>query len=140
MHPTTQRLFDAVRDHLAMSSDPEPGDVAKFLGESTAVVSNWKSRGVSKEGILKANAKARINPIWISTGQGPWRSDGETPDQLKDPIHEALKKKLKDWRMHASPRSIQVIDQLTVLAERDALREDDWTLIETMARRLKQTS
>lgn len=52
----------------------------------------------------------------------------------------ALKKKLKDWRMHASPRSIQVIDQLSVLAEKDALREDDWTLIETMARRLKKPS
>ena len=49
----------------------------------------------------------------------------------------ALKQKLKDWRMTASPRSAQVIDQLTLLAEKNALREDDWTLIEQMARRMK---
>lgn len=51
---------------------------------------------------------------------------------------QALKAKLKDWRMHASPRSVQVIDRLTLLAEKDALREDDWTLIEQLAKRLKQ--
>lgn len=49
----------------------------------------------------------------------------------------ALKQKLKDWRMTASPRSAQVIDQLTLLAEKNALREEDWTLIEQMARRMK---
>jgi transcriptional regulator with XRE-family HTH domain len=54
--------------------------------------------------------------------------------------HEALKKKLKDWRMHASPRSVQVIDQLTQMAERDSLREEDWTLIDQLAKRLRQTS
>lgn len=51
----------------------------------------------------------------------------------------ALKAKLKDWRMQASPRSVQVIDQLSLLAEKDALREDDWLLIEQLAKRLKQT-
>lgn len=158
--------------------------------------------------MLKAHAKANINPQWISTGLGPWKTDldpsepvvvtgqrikdlriakGFTLEKLSeisgvdigtisalevrnssrskyfsqladalsvsldelvngksveapDSTNAALKKKLKDWRMHASPRSIQVIDQLTLLAEKDALREDDWTLIETMARRLKVTS
>ena len=140
MHATTQRLFDAVRDHLGLTSEAEPGHVAKLLGETTAVVTNWKSRGVSKDGMLRAHAKAQINPLWISTGQGPSKTDLELAQSAPESAHAALKKKLKDWRMHASPRSVQVIDQLTVLAEKDALREDDWTLIETMARRLKTPS
>lgn len=48
-----------------------------------------------------------------------------------------IKEKLQDWHMTASPRSAEVIDQLILLAEKNALREDDWTLIEQMAKRMK---
>lgn len=140
MHASTQRLFKAVQDHLGLPGQAEPGQVAKFLGETTAVVTNWKSRGVSRDGLLKAHAKAKINPLWVSTGEGPWKTDMGSEEVETQTTQTALKKKLKDWRMHASPRSIQVIEQLTVLAEKDALREDDWTLIETMIKRLKTSS
>lgn len=42
--------------------------------------------------------------------------------------------------MHASPRSIQVIDRLTLPTEKEALREEDWILIDRLAKRLKQAS
>lgn len=138
MHATTQRLFDALKAIENIDGHKEPGQVAKFLGESQAVITNWKTRGVSKAGMLLAHSKARISPHWIATGIGQMR-DGDSPDKSGIETTMALKAKLKDWRMQASPRSVQVIDQLSLLAEKDALREDDWLLIEQLAKRLKQT-
>ena len=138
MHPTTRRLFDALNATKNIDGDKEPGQIAKFMGESQAVITNWKSRGVSKAGVLSAHAKAQINPDWIANGIGPMltgvaiASDPNTAKRFKE--------KLKDWRMTASPRSAEVIDQLTLLAEKNALREDDWTLIEQLAKRMKASS
>jgi phage repressor protein C with HTH and peptisase S24 domain len=72
MHETAKRLFDAILvvTNSKVDGFVSPGQVASFLNESPAVVTNWKSRGVSKDGRLKAHAKAGINPTWISTGDG----------------------------------------------------------------------
>lgn len=72
MHPTTIRLFDAIKTATSGAVDGagKPGDVAKALGQSSAVVTNWKARGVSKDGMLIANAKFGINPKWIEAGEG----------------------------------------------------------------------
>lgn len=53
---------------------------------------------------------------------------------------EAVLAALRDWRMQASHKSLEVIDQLTLLAQKNALRDDDWKLLEQMASRLKQAS
>lgn len=71
MHPTTQRLFDALKIAAGVDGHEEVGQVARFLGESAAVITNWKTRGVSKPGKLKAHKLARVNPDWIDTGVGP---------------------------------------------------------------------
>ncbi|MGV8823987.1 helix-turn-helix domain-containing protein [Methylibium petroleiphilum] len=44
---------------------------------------------------------------------------------------------LQDWRLKASPRSLAVIDQLTLLAKKNQLKDDDWLLIEQLAARFK---
>lgn len=58
--------------------------------------------------------------------------------QLGNTSGDAVLVALKDWRIQASERSRQVIDQLSVLAQKDALRDEDWTLIEQLAARLRK--
>lgn len=81
MHETAQRLFDAIKSYTDGSVDGfnEPGKLASYLGESPAVLNNWKNRGVSKQGLLKASTIAGINTTWISTGEGPTFVGGDAP-------------------------------------------------------------
>lgn len=53
---------------------------------------------------------------------------------------ERLLGALKDWRLQASTRSQAVIDRLCVLAQKNALREEDWQLIEQLVERLRPPS
>lgn len=70
MHATTKRLFDALVDLAKIDGHKEPGKVAQFLGESAATITNWKNRGISKQGILKANKLLGIDPRWLESGEG----------------------------------------------------------------------
>lgn len=45
---------------------------------------------------------------------------------------------LQDWRLQASARSQKVIDQLTLLAKKNKLRDEDWELIEQLVLRFTQ--
>lgn len=49
-----------------------------------------------------------------------------------------LMSNLTDWRLQASSRSTQVIDQLTLLAKKNKLKEEDWQLIEQLVQRFSQ--
>lgn len=70
MHATTARLFDALRELVGIDGYAESGRVAQRLGESAATITNWKSRGVSKQGMLKANRLFGVDPRWLATGEG----------------------------------------------------------------------
>ena len=70
MHSTTRRLFEAVKALTGIDGFEESGKVAQFMGESPATITNWKSRGVSKQGNLKANKLLGIDASWLSSGQG----------------------------------------------------------------------
>lgn len=76
MHATTKRLFDALVELAKIDGYKEPGKVAQYLGESAATITNWKSRGVSKPGILKANKLLGIDPRWLESGEGEMRPAG----------------------------------------------------------------
>lgn len=47
----------------------------------------------------------------------------------------AMEDVFADWRLQASPVSLEVIDGLSVLAQKNALREEDWLVIRTLMRR-----
>lgn len=76
MHATTARLFDALRELVGIDGYAESGRVAQRLGESAATITNWKSRGVSKQGMLKANRLFGIDPRWLATGEGDMKPAG----------------------------------------------------------------
>jgi phage repressor protein C with HTH and peptisase S24 domain len=71
MHPTTERLFAAIKEVAGIDARIEPGRAAAFLGEkSGAVLTNWRARGVSQAGMLNACQKLAISPKWLATGDG----------------------------------------------------------------------
>lgn len=43
---------------------------------------------------------------------------------------------LQDPRLHANLKSFQVVDLLSVIAQKDALRDEDWVRIESLAQSL----
>lgn len=84
VHPSTQRLFDALAIVAKVDGHEEPGKVALLLGESAATITNWKTRGVSKAGALKVAEKFQINPVWLRTGEGHMRQAVTTIPNMWD--------------------------------------------------------
>lgn len=116
--------------------------LARAAGVKPPTSYNWahgKTKSIKGEPLLRAAKALGVKPEWLATGKGPM-SDDPTTHKTEKETTSALKAALRDWRMHASPRSVQVIDRLTLLAEKEALREEDWTLIDQLAKRLKQAS
>lgn len=71
MQASARRLFDATLLLHKVDGHSEPGKVASLLGVSPASVTNWKSRGVSKEGAELAERKLGIRASWIRYGDEP---------------------------------------------------------------------
>lgn len=61
-----------------------------------------------------------------------------TADARKDEVNKALENALSDWRIKASPNSRRTIDKLSVLAQKNALRDEDWILLDQIAARLRK--
>lgn len=59
-HPSVTRLLDA--------SGISQEETAKAIDESPQTITNWKKRGVSKAGALKAAAKFGVSANWILNG------------------------------------------------------------------------
>ena len=62
MHPSVQRLLEA--------SGKTQEETAKEIDEFPQTITNWKKRGVSKAGALKAAAKYGVSANWILKGEG----------------------------------------------------------------------
>lgn len=52
------------------SSDVGPGEIAKAIGETQQTVTNWRSRGVSQQGIVKLQRRLGVNPTFVTDGKG----------------------------------------------------------------------
>ncbi|MBS0427142.1 MAG: helix-turn-helix domain-containing protein [Proteobacteria bacterium] len=50
---------------------PSTQQMLSALGVSAATMSNWKTRGMSKEGALRAEAVYGCSAHWLLTGEGP---------------------------------------------------------------------
>lgn len=61
-HPTVLRLLEA--------SGMTQEETAKAIDEFPQTITNWKKRGVSKQGALKAAAIFGVAANWILTGEG----------------------------------------------------------------------
>lgn len=66
--------------------------------------------------------------------QIPARVSAPAPAESEQQLLVAL----EDWRLKASSRSQQVLDNLILLAQKNELRDEDWLLIEQMAARMRR--
>lgn len=71
MHPTYQRLAEALQIAREVDGPIAPGEIANLMGESAQTVTNWRSRGVSQAGIVKASTKFGIRAAFIEKGVRP---------------------------------------------------------------------
>lgn len=67
IHETAARLLEAAK---ILKGAEGPSDVARLLGVSPQKVTNWKSRGVSTEGMLDAQRLIGCSATWLQTGVG----------------------------------------------------------------------
>lgn len=92
MHPSVQRLLEA--------SGKSQEETAKEIDESPQTITNWKKRGVSKAGALKAAAQYNVSANWILKGEGEQQNniiskvdgwDSNTPvddDEVEIPFYK----------------------------------------------------
>jgi hypothetical protein len=79
MHPSMERLLNYARRSTA--GLPLASRLVDFqalqarLGVSSAVMTNWKARGISKEGALQAQEALGCSATWLLSGDGPDTSD-----------------------------------------------------------------
>lgn len=75
-----KRLLDLARDrtrHLGEGQRVETfTDLGNKLNVSSAVMTNWKARGISKEGALDAQRLWGINALWLLEQRAPQSIDG----------------------------------------------------------------
>lgn len=72
VHESAARLLEFARQ--ATGSSPTPvhdwAGLRAALDVTAAVLTNWKARGISKEGALRAEAVFGCSAHWVLTGEG----------------------------------------------------------------------
>lgn len=61
------RLYEAAK---ALRGIVGQSDVARALNQSPQTVNNWEARGMSKPGMLKAQAIFGVSATWLESGEG----------------------------------------------------------------------
>lgn len=83
VHESLQRLLDAARDataHLPLSQRIEDANqLRKALDASPQSLNNWKTRGLSKDVAVDAEARFGCSAAWLLSGKVPpgWRGRGD---------------------------------------------------------------
>jgi phage repressor protein C with HTH and peptisase S24 domain len=84
-----KRLYEAAE---ALKSLKGQSEVARALNLSPQTVNNWEARGISKPGMLKAQAVLGCDANWLETGEGSMLMLRSTYSQSELlPVHSAEK-------------------------------------------------
>lgn len=67
MHIQMERLYRAAKELKGINTQAE---LARALNQSSQTVKNWESRGMSKAGLVKAQADIGCSATWLETGEG----------------------------------------------------------------------
>lgn len=68
MHIQMERLYQAAKELRGIETQAQ---LARALNQSSQTVKNWESRGMSKAGLVKAQADIGCSATWLETGEGP---------------------------------------------------------------------
>ena len=127
MLSTSEKIRAKLAEVLETSSLRQ-SDIAEACGVSKQAVQGWTKTGRIDKKHLPSLASISGKPL-------SWWLDAEQVEPVTG--DQALLGTLQNWRFQASTRSQKVIDQLCVLAQKNALRDEDWILIEQMVKRLR---
>jgi phage repressor protein C with HTH and peptisase S24 domain len=70
-----ERLYQAAKDLREITTQAE---LARALNQSSQTVNNWEVRGISKTGMLRAQAAIGVSATWLETGEGPMAVSGSS--------------------------------------------------------------
>lgn len=111
--------------------------LAKEFEVALTSVYGWVDKGrISKDRLPKLAHWSGYPLDWWLSSDSPLSSkiEPEASQSTEPELIEAF----SDWRLQASPQSLQTINKLALLAQKNALRDEDWTLIDQLASRFKQ--
>lgn len=83
------RLYQAAKELKGIDGQ---SNIARMLGTSPQTVKNWEIRGISKQGLVKAQEVLGVSATWLETGQGNMSMfvpSKETPKSELSDIGEA---------------------------------------------------
>ena len=108
MHESMQRLLAFAREVTADSRDPVHSfsDLGRRLQKSSAVITNWKARGISVQGAMDASGVFGCSPHWVLTGEGEPRGPrGPVVTMNYDDVLQAA------FDAHAGPPGVSAADR-----------------------------
>lgn len=73
MHEQMKRLYQAAKE---LRNTEGQTDVAKLLNALPQTINNWESRGISDQGLLKAQETIGCDAIWLRDGTGSMTRGG----------------------------------------------------------------
>lgn len=112
MHESAKRLLDGAREATVQASDRvhDFADISRRLSVSSATMTNWKKRGVSKEGALAAERAFNINAHWVLTGEGNPLNNRQVLDRAVSLAPAIMGSQLVTWEslMREMPATFRV--------------------------------
>jgi hypothetical protein len=115
MHESMQRLLDFAKKATAGTSKAIRTftDVGSRMGVSSAVLSNWKGRGISRDGALQAEAVFGCSAQWLRTGNGPTAAATHEKSDATEPVPIGR-------RLYTAKEQQQIMDDLGDLIPEEA--------------------
>jgi phage repressor protein C with HTH and peptisase S24 domain len=80
-----ERLYQAAKELQGLTTQAE---ISRALNQSQQTVNNWESRGISKAGMIAAQAVIGCSATWLSTGEGAMVPTAPVaPSSAADALH-----------------------------------------------------
>jgi ribose 1,5-bisphosphokinase PhnN len=120
VHPSFERLMLAFGRHAGVDERAAQAEIARRLKLSPQRVTNWKTRGVSKEGALELERQTGVAAQWVLDGVGPTKLEFASPSQITPPITAALPTVLDAIRACPASHREELRSLLSLLVDHDA--------------------
>lgn len=131
------RLLEYAREATAGDRRPVAtfGDLGQRMGKSSAVLTNWKARGISRQGAIEAEALFGCSVTWVLTGEGARDSSQREPRAISpSPEPRAREVSESDWALLQDVKMLGAGDLREVREKARLIREAvDRVLAERLA-------
>lgn len=114
MHPSVMRLLDYARRKVRHPLSA--GEIGRQMNVSAATMTNWKARGISKEGAIRAEALFGCSVTWLLNGDGREDSAAATQAQaaVADPVRQGIGLRLESARQQRKLSIQQVAEKFKI--------------------------